>query len=161
MDWEFGVSRCKLLHLEWMRNEVLMYSTENYIQSFVTEHDRIWEKECIDMCVTGSLCFMYLCRCIQQKLTQLCKSTIINFFNCFYATKLWKAHGMLYPVLATLSLFLTSDPWQSGTSSSAGPCMCLLSLMTELHKFWEFTFACRAVIEIITSVINNHYNWFH
>ena len=24
MDWEFGVSRCKLLHLEWMSNEVLL-----------------------------------------------------------------------------------------------------------------------------------------
>ena len=24
MDWEFGVSRCKLLHLEWISNEVLL-----------------------------------------------------------------------------------------------------------------------------------------
>ena len=30
MDWEFGVSRCKLLHLEWINNEIL-YSTGNYI----------------------------------------------------------------------------------------------------------------------------------
>ena len=40
MDWSFGVSRCKLLHLEWIRNEVLLYSTGNYIQSLVIEHDR-------------------------------------------------------------------------------------------------------------------------
>ena len=33
MDWEFGVSRCQLLHLEWISNEVLLYSTGNYIQS--------------------------------------------------------------------------------------------------------------------------------
>ena len=26
-DWEVGVSRCKLLHLEWISNEVLLYST--------------------------------------------------------------------------------------------------------------------------------------
>ena len=32
MDWEFGVSRCKLSHLERMSNEVPLYSTENYIQ---------------------------------------------------------------------------------------------------------------------------------
>ena len=32
MDWEFGVSRCKLLHLEWIDNKVLLYSTGNYIQ---------------------------------------------------------------------------------------------------------------------------------
>ena len=23
VDWEFGVSRCKLLHLEWISNELL------------------------------------------------------------------------------------------------------------------------------------------
>ena len=33
MDWELGVSRCKLLYLEWISNEVLLYSTGIYIQS--------------------------------------------------------------------------------------------------------------------------------
>ena len=33
MDVEFGVSRCKLLHLEWISNEVLLYSTGNCIKS--------------------------------------------------------------------------------------------------------------------------------
>ena len=31
MDWESGVSRCKPLHLEWISNEILAYSTGNYI----------------------------------------------------------------------------------------------------------------------------------
>ena len=39
LDWEFGVSRWTLLHLEWMRNEVLPYSTGNDIQSLGIEHD--------------------------------------------------------------------------------------------------------------------------
>ena len=39
MDREFGVSRCKLLPLEWISNEVLLYSTGKYIQSLMTEHD--------------------------------------------------------------------------------------------------------------------------
>ena len=39
MDWEFGVSRCKLLHLEWKSNKVLLYSTGNYIQSPGIDHD--------------------------------------------------------------------------------------------------------------------------
>ena len=39
MDWEFGVGRCKLLHLEWINNEVLLYSSGNYIQSLGIEHD--------------------------------------------------------------------------------------------------------------------------
>ena len=33
-----GVSSCKLLLLEWISNEILLYSTGNYIQSFVMEH---------------------------------------------------------------------------------------------------------------------------
>ena len=32
MEWEAGVSRCKLLYIEWINNKVLLYSTENYIQ---------------------------------------------------------------------------------------------------------------------------------
>ena len=39
MDGESGVGRCKLLHLEWISNEVLLYSTGNYIQSLGIEHD--------------------------------------------------------------------------------------------------------------------------
>ena len=40
MDCEFGVSRWKLLHFEWISNEVLLYYTENYIKSLVIESDR-------------------------------------------------------------------------------------------------------------------------
>ena len=39
MDEVFGVSRCKLLHSEWINNKVLLYSTANYIQSLGIEHD--------------------------------------------------------------------------------------------------------------------------
>ena len=39
MDWKFGISRHKLLHLEWISNEVLLYSTGNYILSLGTDHD--------------------------------------------------------------------------------------------------------------------------
>ena len=38
MDWESGVSTCKLFHLEWISNEVLLYSTGRYIQSLVMNH---------------------------------------------------------------------------------------------------------------------------
>jgi len=31
MDWKSGANRCKLLHLEWISNEILLYSTGNYI----------------------------------------------------------------------------------------------------------------------------------
>ena len=38
-DWKFGVNRCKLLQLEWISKELLLYGTENYLQSLVIEHD--------------------------------------------------------------------------------------------------------------------------
>ena len=39
MDWEFGVGRCKLLHLEWINTKILSYSTGNYIQFPVINHN--------------------------------------------------------------------------------------------------------------------------
>ena len=39
MDWEFGVVRCKLLHLEWINHKVLLYGTGKYIQSPGINHN--------------------------------------------------------------------------------------------------------------------------
>ena len=39
MDWEFGISRCKVLYIEWINNKVLLYSTGNYIQYPVISHN--------------------------------------------------------------------------------------------------------------------------
>ena len=39
MEWEVGVSRCKLLYIEWTNNKVLLYSTENYIQYPMINHN--------------------------------------------------------------------------------------------------------------------------
>jgi len=51
MDWECGVSRHKLLNSECISSEVLLYSTGNYIQSLVKEHDgRLYEKKNAYMC---------------------------------------------------------------------------------------------------------------
>ena len=38
MDWEIGVSRCKLFYIEWVNKKVLLYSTGNYIQYPVINH---------------------------------------------------------------------------------------------------------------------------
>ena len=38
MEWEIRFGKCKLLHLEWI-NKVLLYSTENYIQYPVINHN--------------------------------------------------------------------------------------------------------------------------
>jgi len=34
-DWEFEVSRCKFLYIEWIKNKVLLYSKGNYTQYLV------------------------------------------------------------------------------------------------------------------------------
>ena len=47
MKWEIGVSRCKLLYIEWV-NKVLLYSTENYIQYPMINHNgKEYFKKCI------------------------------------------------------------------------------------------------------------------
>ena len=38
MDWDFVISRCKLLYIEWV-NKVPLYSTGNYIQHTMTNHN--------------------------------------------------------------------------------------------------------------------------
>ena len=43
-EWEFGISRGKLLHIGWINNKVLLYSTGNYIQYPVTNHNEKHEK---------------------------------------------------------------------------------------------------------------------
>ena len=39
MDGEFGVNRCKLLYLEWISSEILLYSTGSYSQSPGIDYD--------------------------------------------------------------------------------------------------------------------------
>ena len=57
MDWEFRVSRCKLLPLEWTSHEVLVYSTGAYVHSLGVDHDRrYYKKRNVYICMTGLLC---------------------------------------------------------------------------------------------------------
>ena len=58
--WEF--SRCKLLHLEWMGNKVLPYSTGSYIHiaiSNLLEQNRMEGNSRKRMCMC-----IYMCVCI-------------------------------------------------------------------------------------------------
>ena len=46
MDWEFEVSRCKLLYQGRINNEVLLYSSEKYTQYPMVNHNgKEYEKE--------------------------------------------------------------------------------------------------------------------
>ena len=39
MNWESGISRCKLLYIEWIYNKVLLYRTGNYAQNLMIRHN--------------------------------------------------------------------------------------------------------------------------
>ena len=73
IDWESGVNRCKLLSLEQISNEILLYSTRN---SYLVTYDGswwriIWEKECIYVCNWVTLLY-------SRKLTEHCKPAIME-----------------------------------------------------------------------------------
>ena len=64
VEWEAGVSRCKLLYIEWINNKVLLYSTDNYIQYpmiIIMEKD-ILEKQnvCVCVCVCIDIKYIYM-----------------------------------------------------------------------------------------------------
>ena len=69
MDGEFGVSRCKLLHLKWLSNEVLLYSigalyrigslypvSWDNIRRYYMMEDNIGKEMHVYICMTGSPC---------------------------------------------------------------------------------------------------------
>ena len=51
MEWKVEVSRCKLLDIEWISTKILLYSTGNYIQYPVINHNgkEYRKRECIYM----------------------------------------------------------------------------------------------------------------
>ena len=50
-DWEFGISRHKPLHIGWIKSKGLLYSTGNYIQYPVINHNGKEYAECVCVCV--------------------------------------------------------------------------------------------------------------
>ena len=73
MDWEFGVSRCRLLHLEQMGDGFLLYSTGTCVHSLGLEHDGNRKEKKKRIGVYGWPDHF----AIQQKLKEHCKSTTL------------------------------------------------------------------------------------
>ena len=69
MEWESGISRCKLAYTGWMNNKVLWHSTGNYIQIPVINHNRK-ENMKKDVCI-----YIYPYVCITES---LCHTAVIN-----------------------------------------------------------------------------------
>ena len=79
-DWEFGISRYKLLYIGWINHKVLLYSTGNCIQHPVIKHNRK-EYEKIYLRITESLC------CTAEINATLETNNKI-FFNLLYLQKI-------------------------------------------------------------------------
>jgi len=51
-DWKFGISRCKLLYIEWINNKVLLYSMGNYSKyPVINDNGKECEKSANFFCI--------------------------------------------------------------------------------------------------------------
>ena len=73
MDWDFGVSRRKLLYRQWINSKIIVYSIGSYIQyPVINQNGKGYEEECtVSIYLSEPLC-------CQQKLARLYKSTIFQ-----------------------------------------------------------------------------------
>ena len=65
MDWELGAKGSKLLLLGWINNEILLCSTENYVQLLMMENDK-GRKNYVYMCVTGPYAVQWKKKCVGE-----------------------------------------------------------------------------------------------
>ena len=55
MNSEAGVSRCNHLHIEWINNKVLLYSSEDHLQYLMINHNKKEYKN-VYIRIAGLLC---------------------------------------------------------------------------------------------------------
>ena len=61
VDWEFEISRCKLVYIEWINNKILLYSPGNYIQYPVINHNgKENEKEYVYVCILYIYIYIFI-----------------------------------------------------------------------------------------------------
>ena len=72
-DWKFGISRCKLVYVEWISSKIQLYSMGSY-----TQYPMII---CNGVEYIYIYIYIYICLynfAVQKKLTQHCKSVILQ-----------------------------------------------------------------------------------
>ena len=101
VDGEFGVNRCRLLHLESISNGVLLYRIGNYVQSLGVEHGgREYGKS---VCVCVCVCVCARARARSSRVTLLHSRNWRNIVNQVYINKKFKN-----PLLCFLGLHVSS-----------------------------------------------------
>ena len=89
MDWEFGISRCKLLYTEWINNRVLLCNTENHIHILRYTIMKNMKNNvytcayiCIYIYISTYVCTTEsLCCAVEINTTLHCKSLYFNKVN--------------------------------------------------------------------------------
>ena len=94
----FGIRRCKLLYVGWINNKVLLYSTGNYIQYLMINHNgKDYKNECKFLCKTESLgCIAESNTILSVKQLYLLKK---KHLFCFHASKLSALYSELWMTL--------------------------------------------------------------
>ena len=84
MDWEFGVSSCNLLHLEWMekRSSCTSQGTVPALPGQSMMDGSMRKRMHIYVCLGHSA--------VQYELTQQCKATTLDFFNLKFLYEILK-----------------------------------------------------------------------
>ena len=91
MNWELGISRCKLLHVEWVNNRLPLYHTGK--EPHVINHNgKEYEK---DVCVCV---YIYICVCITESLCCRVEVNTKLYIN-YTSTKLLFLKGLSLPQL--------------------------------------------------------------
>ena len=68
MDWEFGISRCKVLYIERINIKVLLYDMGDYIQyPVIIRNGKEYEEGCIYICIYICI-YMHIYICITESL---------------------------------------------------------------------------------------------
>ena len=94
VEWEMGVSRCKLLHIEWVNNKVLLCSTDTLYPMINRNGKDYFKTECIYVCVCVCVC---TCVCAQSCLTLWdpmdCSPPVFSVYGIFQ--EYWR--GLPFP----------------------------------------------------------------
>ena len=93
---EFAINRYKLLYIKQINNNDLLYSTGNYIQYLIiTYNGKEYEREYIYMriyiCVYIYIYMKPNCFAVHLKLTQYCKSTILQLKVYIQGLPWWRS----------------------------------------------------------------------
>ena len=83
MERDVGISKYKFLYVEWLNNKVLLYSTEDYMQYPMINHngnEYFTKKVYIYTCMAESLCY----KAVINTILYINYTSIQKFLCCMF-----------------------------------------------------------------------------